>query len=52
MVMAGAMAVGVGSAFWYRGPEALALILKEMTEFMAEHDISDLEQIRGKAVAS
>jgi dihydroorotate dehydrogenase (NAD+) catalytic subunit len=52
MVMAGATAVGVGSAFWYRGPDALALILKEMTEFMADHNITNLQQIRGKAVAS
>lgn len=50
MVMAGATAVGVGSAFWYRGPEAMQLILAEMQAFMDEHGISDLDEIRGKAV--
>ena len=50
MVMAGATAVGVGSAYWYRGPDAMKLILKEMKAFMVEHGIYNLEEIRGKAV--
>lgn len=52
MLMAGATAVGVGSAFWYRGPDALALILREMTDFMTEHGIQRLDEIIGKAVRS
>ena len=52
MVMAGAAAVGVGSAFWYRGPNALKLILEEMEAFMKEHGIQTLAEIRGKAVRS
>lgn len=52
MVMAGATAVGVGSAFWYRGPDALQLILQEMMDFMSAHDISYLTEIIGKAVKS
>ena len=50
MVMAGATAVGVGSAFWYRGPEAFEIIIDEMQAFMIDHDIHTLEEIRGKAV--
>ncbi len=50
MMMAGATAVGVGSALWYRGPEAFELILKEMVEFMVDHQIEDIKDIIGKAV--
>lgn len=50
MVMAGATAVGVGSAFWYRGPEAFRIIIDEMQAFMINHDMHSLEEIRGKAV--
>jgi dihydroorotate dehydrogenase (NAD+) catalytic subunit len=52
MIMAGATAVGVGSAYWYRGPEAFETIIEEMKAFMLEHDIQTLEEIRGKAVRS
>ena len=52
MVMAGATAVGVGSAYWYRGPDAFKLINEEIMAFMKEHDIHSLEEIRGKAVRS
>jgi len=50
MILAGAKAVGVGSAYWYRGPEAFRLIIEEMKAFMIDHDIQSLEDIRGKAV--
>ena len=50
MLMAGATAVGVGSAFWYRGPDALQLILQEMTDFMAVHEIASVQAVIGKAV--
>lgn len=50
MIMAGATAVGVGSAFWYRGEDALKLIAKEMQEFMIEHGYSTVRELIGKAV--
>jgi dihydroorotate dehydrogenase (NAD+) catalytic subunit len=50
MMMAGATAVGVGSAFWYRGPETSNLILDEMTEFLQEKDIKNVTAIIGQAV--
>jgi dihydroorotate dehydrogenase (NAD+) catalytic subunit len=52
MLMAGATAVGVGSAFWYRGPDALKLILQELTDFMTVQGLSSLGAIIGKAVRS
>ena len=52
MVMAGATAIGVGSAYWYRGPDAMKLILEEMEAFMMDHDINNLADIKGKAVRS
>ncbi len=50
MMMAGATAVGVGSALWYRGQEAFSLIANEMIEFMNDHQIEDITDIIGKAV--
>ena len=49
MLMAGATAVGVGSAVYYRGPEALSLILEEMASWLDSHDLADLAQVRGLA---
>lgn len=49
MIMAGATAVGVGSAVYYRGVEAFSEILDEMTGWLAEHGYADLEEIRGLA---
>jgi dihydroorotate dehydrogenase (NAD+) catalytic subunit len=46
MIMAGASAVGVGSALHYRGNDAFKLIRKEMEEFMKENGYSKLEQLR------
>lgn len=50
MLLAGASAVGVGSALWYRGPEAFTLILNEMRTFMREHGIQHISEIIGKAL--
>jgi dihydroorotate dehydrogenase (NAD+) catalytic subunit len=50
MLMAGASAVGVGSALWYRGPGAFNLISDEMQSFMAEHNYRLVEELMGKAL--
>lgn len=50
MVMAGATAVGVGSALWYRGPEAFKLIKEEMQLFLHKNNIHDISEIIGKAL--
>jgi dihydroorotate dehydrogenase (NAD+) catalytic subunit len=47
MMMAGASAVGVGSAVWYRGAEALATILTELSGFMTLHGYRELAVLRG-----
>lgn len=47
-IMAGATAVGVGSAVYYRGVEAMAQIAAEMEAWLTAHDTS-LEEIRGLA---
>lgn len=49
MLMAGATAVGVGSAIYYRGPDAIHDILAEMTAWLANHDVMDVNQVRGLA---
>lgn len=48
MIMAGATTVGVGSAIYYRGPEAIALILREMNEWLDARGAS-LDEVRGLA---
>ena len=50
MLMAGATAVGVGAAVWYRGPEALGEIAAELAEFMAERGYKTLGELRGVAM--
>ena len=50
MLMAGATAIGVGSAFWYRGEEALHFIAEEMRAFMTENGYSTVREMIGKAV--
>ncbi len=47
MIMAGASAVGVGSAVYYRGPEALGQIAKELEQFMRQHKYASLNEFRG-----
>ena len=49
MVMAGATAVGVGSAVRYRGVEVFQTILEEMRAFAIEEGHTNLNQLRGMA---
>jgi len=49
MLMAGATAVGVGSAVWYRGPEALGEIVTELMAFMVAQGYRTLDEFRGLA---
>jgi dihydroorotate dehydrogenase (NAD+) catalytic subunit len=49
MLMAGASLVGVGSAVYRRGVPALAEIGQELVEFMAQHNLSSIETIRGRS---
>ncbi|MBI1293998.1 dihydroorotate dehydrogenase [bacterium] len=49
MLMAGATTVGVGSAIYYRGGEALTIILAEMEAWLSEHGYDDVNQVRGLA---
>ena len=51
MIMAGAAAVGVGTAVYYRGPEVFAAIRDELSEFMETHGYSGIQQMRGLAHA-
>ena len=50
MIMAGATAVGVGTAVWYRGPEAFQQITAELRGFMAQEGYPNLESMRGMAI--
>lgn len=49
MIMAGATAVGVGSAVYYRGVGAMQQIADEMQSWMAERDVATLDEIRSMA---
>jgi dihydroorotate dehydrogenase (NAD+) catalytic subunit len=49
MVMAGATAVGVGSAVYWRGPEVFGELLAEVREFLVSHGYGSLAEIRGVA---
>ena len=49
MIMAGATAVGVGSAVYGQGPELFSRINKEMVEWMAELGYSRVDEMRGVA---
>ena len=49
MLMAGASAVGVGSAIHFRGPDAPRLILDEMTAWLAARGMDDLNAVRNRA---
>jgi dihydroorotate dehydrogenase (NAD+) catalytic subunit len=51
MIMAGATAVGVGSAVYREGPEAFGRIRDEMAALMAELGYERVEQMRGAALA-
>lgn len=49
MIMAGATAVGVGSAVYYRGVDAFGEIAQELASFMVEHGHTTLADFRGMA---
>ena len=49
MIMAGATAVGVGSAVYYRGVDAFGEIVREITSFMVKHGHKTLADFRGMA---
>lgn len=49
MIMAGAALVGVGSAVYYRGQNAFALIADEMEKIMREEGIRNVKEVRGVA---
>jgi len=51
MLMAGATAVGVGSAVWQRGPEALGAIAAELAAFMVAEGYATLADLRGLALS-
>ena len=50
MIMAGAWAVGIGSAAWYRGPEVFTAIVSELAEWMQAAGYSSMEEMRGIAI--
>lgn len=47
MLVAGATAVGVGSAVWYRGVAALGEIAAELAAFMQRENCARIEQLQG-----
>lgn len=49
MIMAGATAVGVGTAVWQRGMEVFDAIAAEMSEWMEANHISDVKELIGAA---
>lgn len=49
MLMAGATAVGVGSAVYYRGPNALTQIRDEMADWLTTHGWDNPGQVQGLA---
>lgn len=50
MIMAGATAVGIGSAVWQRGPEVFSQVAAELRAFMQSAGYSTLEDMRGRAL--
>ncbi len=49
MIMAGATALGVGTAVYYHGPDVFRKICREMFQWLERHNIRSLAEIRGKA---
>ena len=49
MIMAGATTVGIGSAIYYRGVDALSEIKAEMLEWLTKHHVTDINSLRGLA---
>ncbi len=50
MIMAGADAVGVGTAVWQRGPQVFGLICEELSMFMEQAGYADLRSMKGAAL--
>jgi len=48
MLMAGATAVGVGSAIYYRGPDAIAQIRAELDGWLDAHGVNNVGEIRNR----
>ena len=48
MLCAGATAVGIGSAVFYRGEAAFSLIRDELASWLSDHSFSGPEQVRGR----
>ena len=49
MIMAGATAVGVGSAVYTRGASAIQELCVEMDAWLAAHEVDDIQALRGVA---
>ncbi|MCO6449823.1 MAG: dihydroorotate dehydrogenase [Caldilineales bacterium] len=49
MLMAGATAVGVGSAIYYRGPAAITLIRNELADWLNQHGFESVESVQNMA---
>jgi dihydroorotate dehydrogenase (NAD+) catalytic subunit len=49
MVTAGAQAVGLGSAVYYRGVEVFGQVVRDLREFLEAHGYRCLDEIRGRA---
>ncbi len=49
MIMAGATAVGVGTACYYHGPDVFSRICDEMKAWMKKNKVKSLDEIRGSA---
>jgi dihydroorotate dehydrogenase (NAD+) catalytic subunit len=48
-LMAGASAVQIGSAVYYRGPDVFAQVCKEIETWMKKHDYKKITDLRGAA---
>ena len=49
MLMAGATVVGVGSAIYHRGPDAIRLIRAELQQWMASRNIASIVELQDRA---
>ena len=49
LLMAGAVAIGIGTVIFYRGMDAFTLITQEIMEFMKSHHYRSIKEIVGKA---
>ena len=49
MIMAGATAVGIGSAIYYRGVDVFSKVSKEIEEFMKENNYKNIKEMIGAA---